>query len=255
MMNDAAIRPFTIAIAPPELDDLQRRLTHTRWPEAIVTDWSDGSDLAYVRELVAYWQSGFNWRAQESRLNAFPQFLVPVGGTNVHVVHVRGTGHAPLPLIISHGWPGTFIEMLDLIPRLTDPQRFGGDPNDAFDVVVPSLPGYGFSEKPAGPGTTPARIADLWTQLMTVFGYERFGAQGGDWGSAISTYLGIAQPLRVIGVHLNFVMRAFLPAREELGPAAEPEETNISTVSIGGMPPKADTRTFKRRNRRRSRTG
>ncbi len=191
----------------------------------MVQDWSDGTDLTYLRELITYWRDAFDWRAQEARLNAFPQFLVSVGGYDVHVVHVRGNGPSPLPLILSHGWPGSFVEMLDLVPRLTDPQRFGGDPRDAFDVVVPSLPGYGFSERPAVPGTTPLRIANMWADLMTALGYDRFGAQGGDWGSAISTYLGVEHPERVVGVHLNFVMRAFLPARGALGVTEHAEET------------------------------
>jgi len=225
MASDGNIRPFKIEISPADLDDLQRRLAHTRWPEAIVQDWSDGTDLAYLRELVTYWRTLFDWRAQEARLNAFPQFLVSVAGQDVHVLHVRGRGPAPLPLIVSHGWPGSFVEMIDLVPRLADPERFGGDPRDAFDVVVPSLPGYGFSERPTAPGTTPALIADRWAELMTLLGYERFGAQGGDWGSAISAYLGVAHPERVVGVHLNYVMRAFLPSRSALGATEHPEET------------------------------
>jgi pimeloyl-ACP methyl ester carboxylesterase len=224
MAENRNIRPFAIDIPQADLEDLGRRLGHARWPEAIVGDWSDGTDLAYMRELIAYWHDGFDWRAQEARLNAFPQFLVSVDGSDVHVVRVRGNGPAPLPLVVSHGWPGSFVEMLDLVPRLADPQRFGGDPRDAFDVVVPSLPGYGFSEKPPAPGTTPAVIADKWAGLMTALGYQRFGAQGGDWGSAVSTYLGIGHPERVVGVHLNYVMRGFLPSRGDLGATAHPDE-------------------------------
>ena len=225
MHADRSIRPYTIRVSQDDLDDVLRRLARTRWPRAIVHDWSDGADLDYLRELVAYWSEGFDWRAQEARLNAFPQFVVSLSGRDVHFLHVRGNGPAPLPLIISHGWPGSFIEMLEIIPRLTDPRRFGGDPDDAFDVVVPSLPGYGFSAQPDVPGTTPAFIADRWAELMSVLGYERFAAQGGDWGSAISTYLGINHPDRLVGVHLNFVMRAFLPTRAALGDAEHPEET------------------------------
>lgn len=225
MRTDVDIRPFKIAIAPADLDDLQRRLSQPRWPQAMVHDWSDGTDLDYLRELIAYWRTGFDWRLAETRLNAFPQFLVSLGGRDVHFLHVRGKGPTPLPLIVSHGWPGSFAEMVDLVPRLTDPERFGGDPRDAFDVVVPSLPGYGFSERPAAPGTTPARIADTWAELMTVLGYERFAAQGGDWGSAISTCLGINHAERVVGTHLNYVMRGFLPTREDLAGTAHPDET------------------------------
>jgi len=225
MVTSAAVRPFRIEIAQSQLDDLRARLSHTRLPNAIVHDWSDGTDTAYLRELLAYWRDTFDWRAQEARLNAFPHFKVRVAERDVHVLHARGSGVAPLPLILSHGWPGSFAEMLDLVPRLTNPERFGGDPRDAFDVVVPSLPGYGFSERPTAPGTTAAVIADVWAELMTTLGYERFGAQGGDWGSAISTHLGIQHAERVAGVHLNYVFRAFLPSRRSLGANADPDET------------------------------
>jgi len=225
MVTSAAVRPFRIEIAQSQLDDLRARLSHTRLPNAIVHDWSDGTDTAYLRELLAYWRDTFDWRAQEARLNAFPHFKVRVSERDVHVLHARGSGVAPLPLILSHGWPGSFAEMLDLVPRLTNPERFGGDPRDAFDVVVPSLPGYGFSERPTAPGTTAAVIADVWAELMTTLGYERFGAQGGDWGSAISTHLGIQHAERVAGVHLNYVFRAFLPSRRSLGANADPDET------------------------------
>lgn len=225
MVTSAAVRPFRIEIAQSQLDDLRARLSHTRLPNAIVHDWSDGTDTAYLRELLAYWRDTFDWRAQEARLNAFPHFKVRVAERDVHVLHARGSGVAPLPLILSHGWPGSFAEMLDLVPRLTNPERFGADPRDAFDVVVPSLPGYGFSERPTAPGTTAAVIADVWAELMTTLGYERFGAQGGDWGSAISTHLGIQHAERVAGVHLNYVFRAFLPSRRSLGANADPDET------------------------------
>jgi len=225
MTSSAVLRPFQVDVPQADIDDLTLRLANTRWPDAIVRDWSDGTDLGYLRELIGYWRTGFDWRAQEARLNAFPQFVVAVAGREIHLVHVRGKGAKPFPLVVSHGWPGSFVEMLDLVPRLTDPVRFGGDPNDAFDVVVPSLPGYGFSERPALPGTTPARIADVWAQLMGALGYDRFGAQGGDWGSAISTHLGIAHSERVAGVHLNYVMRGFLPARAKLGANETPAET------------------------------
>jgi pimeloyl-ACP methyl ester carboxylesterase len=181
-----------------------------------VKDWSDGTDLAYLRELVTYWRGSYDWRAQEARLNAFPQFTARIGERDIHFVHVRGKGTNPVPLVITHGWPGSFIEMLDLIPRLTDPERFGGDPADAFDVVVPSLPGYGFSSRPAHPGTTPQAIADTWVALMIALGYDRFGAQGGDWGAAVSTHLGMDHAQRLIGVQLNFLMRGYLPSQRSV---------------------------------------
>ena len=224
-MTSAPIEPFTIDIPQADLDDLDRRLASARWPNAIVDDWSDGTDLAYLRKLVEYWRDGFDWRAQEAHLNTFPQFVTRVGELDVHFVHVRGTGPKPLPLVLTHGWPGSFVEMLEVLPRLTDPQRFGGDPNDAFDVVVPSLPGYGFSGRPKRPGMAPKQIADTWTGLMSALGYDRFGAQGGDWGAAVSTHLGIDHADRLIGVHLNFLMRAYLPSRSAIAADVASEET------------------------------
>ncbi len=225
MRDDGTVRPFEIAIAEEEIADLRARLSATRWPDALVSDWSDGADLAYVRDLCAYWADDFDWRAQEARINAFPQVLVNVDGRDVHALHVRGVGPAPMPLVLTHGWPGSVVEFLDIIPRLTDPARFGGDAADAFDVVVPSLPGYGFSQVPSEPGTNPAAIARTWVELMSALGYERFGAQGGDWGAAVSTLLGIEHAERTIGVHLNYVMRPFLPSRSALGDGATPEES------------------------------
>jgi pimeloyl-ACP methyl ester carboxylesterase len=240
MTAAASIAPFTIHVPESDLVDLKRRLAATRWPSALIGDWSDGTDLTYLRELVTYWRDEFDWRAQEARLNAFPQFVVHLGERSVHFVHVRGNGPNPMPLIVTHGWPGSFVEMLELIPRLTDPARFGGDAADAFDVVVPSLPGYGFSSQPSQPGTTPAAIARTWADLMRALGYERFGAQGGDWGSGVSSHLGIDHPERTIGVHLNYVMRGFLPSRRDLGASILPEETAYAdhvdrwTVTEGG---------------------
>jgi pimeloyl-ACP methyl ester carboxylesterase len=218
------IQQYAIAIPEAEVVSLKERLSRTRFPPAIVNDWSDGTDIAYLREIVNYWRDSFDWPAQEARLNAFPQFVARIGDQDVHFVHVRGRGPKPMPLIITHGWPGSFIEMLDVIPRLTDPERFGGDARDAFDVVVPSLPGYGFSSAPTRPGTGPKRIAELWVELMSALGYDRFAAQGGDWGAAVSTDLGIDWTDRVIGVHLNFMMRAFLPSRRRVEADIHPDE-------------------------------
>ncbi len=223
--NDAAqVRPFQIAIPEHDLSDLRERLARTRWPDAVRGDWKDGMDLAALREVVDYWQHSFNWRAQEARLNTFAQALVRVEGGDVHVLHRRGTGPAPFPLVVTPGWPGSFVEMLELTERLSDPARFGGDAADAFDVVVPSLPGYGFSSRPAAPGTTPSVIAARWVAVMAALGYDRFGAQGGDWGSAISALLGLDHAEHLAGVHLNFVMQTLLPSRRELGERLAPEE-------------------------------
>ncbi len=218
MAVSQCIEAFRSEISEEQLTDVRERLRRTRWPDSTGSGWEDGTDLAYLRELVDYWIERFDWRAQEARLNAFPQFRVQLDGFGIHVIHVRGKGPAPLPLILTHGWPGSVFEMLNIVPRLTDPERYGGRPEDAFDLVVPSLPGYGFSDRPRSPGMNPHTIADLWADLMSALGYERFGAQGGDWGAGVSTQLAIAHPQRLIGVHLNYMMRSFLT-----GPSFEPD--------------------------------
>ena len=210
------IEPFTIAVPQAEIVDLRERLARTRWPDTIGEPWSNGTDLAYLRELVAYWQNDFDWRAQEARLNRFPQYRATFDEIAIHFIHVRSATPGAFPLIITHGWPGSIVEMTEIIPRLTDPAAFGGDAADAFDVVVPSLPGYGFSSAPRKPGMNPPAIADLWTRLMTSLGYSRFGAQGGDWGAAVSTELGIRHPDHVAGVHLNFMMTAYLQGFDDV---------------------------------------
>src|SRR5713226_6117533 len=199
--------PFRIAVPDAVLADLRERLARTRFPDEIPgSGWTYGTNLAYLRELVAYWRERYDWRAAEARLNALPQFRARVGGLGIHFVHVRGTGPAPLPLVITHGWPGSVAEFLDVIGPLADPARHGGDPADAFDVVAPSMPGYGFSDHATEPGMDPERIAALWAELMGGLGYERFGAQGGDWGSMVTTYLGARHAAHVVGIHLNMVI-------------------------------------------------
>lgn len=199
----ADVREFVIDVSDAALDDLTRRLAATRWPESFDAPdtWSTGTDEGYLRELVAYWRTDFRWRAQEAELNCSPQFTATVCGAPVHFIHVRGTGPSPLPIVLTHGWPSSFLEMLRLIPYLTDPTRHGGDANDAFHVVVPSVPGYGFSSRTAGP-VTAASVADSWAALMSMLGYERFAAHGGDIGSGITTALGYRHPERVVGMHL-----------------------------------------------------
>lgn len=205
------ISPFRIAVPDSVLTDLRERLARTRFPDEVPgSGWGYGSELAYVRELVAYWRDEYDWRAAEARLNAWPQFRAEVDGLGIHFIHVRGTGPKPLPLVITHGWPGSVAEFGEIIGPLTDPAAHGGDAADAFDVVCPSMPGYGFSDHPREPGMDPERIAALWTQLMQGLGYARFGAQGGDWGSMVSTYLGYRHAAQVLGVHLNMVV-AFPP--------------------------------------------
>ena len=211
MTRKMAIENFRIRVPEAVLTDLARRIDATRWPDTIAdADWDYGSNLAYMKSLADYWRNRYDWRRHEAALNELPQYRLSVDGFNVHFVHVRGKGPAPMPLIISHGWPGSFMEMVKLIPRLTDPAAHGGKEEDAFDVVVPSLPGYGFSDRPGERGMDPHRIAVLWARLMTEIGYKRFAAQGGDWGSVISIALGLDHPQRILGLHLNYIAGRFL---------------------------------------------
>ena len=206
------IEPFRIAIPAAELADLRDRLARVRWPDQLDgVGWDWGTDLAYLRALVAYWRDGFDWPAREAELNRLPQFMAELDDLRIHFVHQRGRGPAPLPLVVTHGWPGSFVEMTRILPLLTDPASHGGDPGDAFDVVVPSLPGYGFSSRPGRPGTNVFAIAKLWSRLMAGLGYERFGAQGGDWGASVTTCLGKLFPEALVGIHLNFIPGSYQP--------------------------------------------
>jgi microsomal epoxide hydrolase len=199
--------PFELHVEEAVLTDLRERLARTRWPdEPPIEPWSSGTSVAYLRGLCEYWRTEFDWRAAEAKLNAFSQYKVPLSGIDVHFLHVPGKGPRPLPLLLSHGWPGSVFEFLKIIPLLTDPARFGGDPADAFTVVAPSLPGYGLSFKPNQPRFPIERIADTFAELMTgVLGYERFAAQGGDWGAFVTSRLGYAFPDRLYGIHLNLL--------------------------------------------------
>jgi len=206
-MPSAAPRPFRIDIQPSILDDLAARLARTRWPdEPPMAPWSTGTSLAYLQQLVQYWHQSFDWRAQERKLNAFAQFTVPLDGIEVHFIHEQGKGPAPMPLLISQGWPGSVFEFHKIIPMLTDPQRFGGDAADAFTVVAPSLPGYAFSFRSGQERFSVERIADTFAKLMSdVLGYRRFAAQGGDWGAFVTSRIGLAHPQLVHGIHVNLL--------------------------------------------------
>ncbi|CAN5132429.1 epoxide hydrolase [soil metagenome] len=218
-------RPFELHVPDADIADLRERLARTRFPDqAPGAPWAYGTDLAYMRSLVAYWRESFDWRAQEARLNAFAQYKVALAGIDLHYLHVPGQGPAPMPLLLSHGWPGSVFEFTEMIPMLTDPARFGGDPADAFTVVAPSLPGYGLSFEPGQPRFSVEQIADAFAALMTdVLGYPRFATQGGDWGSSITARLGFAHAKHTIGVHLNLLPLKRDPTRLATT-AATPEE-------------------------------
>ena len=210
-----------VRVSDEVLADLQTRLERVRWPDEIAGEgWRYGTSLAYMKELVAYWHDRYDWRAQEARLNQLPQFTVPMGDLDLHVIHARGVGPSPLPLLVSHGWPGSVWEFHRLIPLLTDPGRHGGDPADAFTVVAPSLPGYSYSFRPNKPRVGVPEIAELFARLMTdVLGYGRFAAHGGDWGAFVTARLGLAGGDRLVGIHVTL-----LGLRRDLPPPAHPTE-------------------------------
>jgi pimeloyl-ACP methyl ester carboxylesterase len=199
--------PFTLRVPEEAIADLRDRLARTRFPDQAPADpWAYGTDVGYLRQLVEYWRSTFDWRAEEARLNAFPQFKVPLGGIDLHFLHVPGKGPAPCPLLLLHGWPGSVFEFLELIPRLTDPALFGGDPADAFTVVTPSLPGYGLSFKSGQPRFGIEEITDCVAELMHgALGFTSFAVQGGDWGAITASRLGYTHPEKLIGIHLNLL--------------------------------------------------
>jgi pimeloyl-ACP methyl ester carboxylesterase len=208
------IRPFTLDVPQTELDDLHRRLDGVRWPDKeTVDDWSQGVPLAALQELVAYWREGYDWRRCEARLNGFGQFKTEIDGLDIHFIHVRSPHSQAAPLILTHGWPGSVIEFVEVIAPLTDPVAHGGRAEDAFHVVVPSLPGYGFSGKPTAAGWGVERIGSAWAELMGRLGYERWFAQGGDWGAIVTTVMGGQAPQGLAGIHTN--MPVARPTRED----------------------------------------
>lgn len=211
--------PFRLHVPDTAIADLQDRLARTRLPDQAPGEpWAYGTDVAYLQDLVAYWRDAFDWRAQEARLNAIPQYKVRLQGIDLHFLHVPGRGPDPHPLLLSHGWPGSVVEFLEIVPRLTDPARFGGDPADAFTVIAPSLPGYALSFTPGQKRFGIEAMADCFAELMTdVLGYRRFGAQGGDWGSFVTARLGYAYPERLSGIHLNM-----MPVRRDPAMVSEP---------------------------------
>src|SRR6185312_15652954 len=205
-MTTDTIAPYTAQIPDVDLEDLRTRLGRVRWPDEVAdAGWDYGVPQAYVRELAARWRDGFEWRALERRLNTYPQFLSMIDGEQIHFLHVRSPEADALPLIITHGWPMSVFEYLDLIAPLSDPRAHGADPADAFHLVIPSVPGIGFSGPTRDAGWNVNRIARAWDELMRRLGYPRYGAQGGDWGSSISRELGLVVPGHLIGVHLDML--------------------------------------------------
>jgi epoxide hydrolase len=209
------MRPFTLEVAEARLDDLRGRLRQTRFPmDEPVADWSQGLPLGYARELRDHWLEVYDWRATEARLNGLDQRTTTIDGVEIHLLHARSPVEAARPLLLTHGWPGSMVEFLDVLGPLSDPQAYGGDATDAFHVVVPSLPGYGFSGVPTEPGWGTERIADAWVELMRRLGYVDWIAQGGDWGSMVSTLIGVRHPEVVAGIHLNMPIAP--PTTEDL---------------------------------------
>ncbi|GGS96781.1 microsomal epoxide hydrolase [Planobispora rosea] len=228
MSDDTAIRPFRIDIPRADLDDLHDRLRRTRFPgELPGVGWDRGVPQSYLKELVDYWATSYDWREHEAKINAFPQFTTTIDGQDIHFLHVRSPEADATPLILTHGWPGSIVEFLDVIGPLTDPRAHGGDPADAFHVVIPSIPGYGFSRPVTDQGWNIRRIAQAWAVLMSRLGYERYGAQGGDWGSGISRDLGVVDAEHVIGVHLNFLLTFPSGAPGELDGLTEAERERL----------------------------
>jgi pimeloyl-ACP methyl ester carboxylesterase len=227
-MTDA-IRPFTLSIPQAELDDLQRRLAATRWPEPeTVGDWTQGSPLAKVQTLVDHWRTRYDWRACEARLNALGQFRTEIDGLDIHFLHIRSKHESAMPLIITHGWPGSVIEFMKVIGPLTDPVAHGGRAEDAFHLVIPSLPGFGFSGKPDAKGWGVPRIAMAWITLMGRLGYDRWVAQGGDWGSAVTTTIGVIKPPGCAAIHVN--MPLIYPGPEEMADMTEQEQSAVKAL-------------------------
>jgi microsomal epoxide hydrolase len=224
-MSDAVL-PFHLSIPQAQLDDLATRLANTRWPDSqTVEDGSQGPQQARLRSLVQRWQHGYDWRRCERLLNDLGQYHTEIDGLDIHFLHVRSPEPDAIPLLLTHGWPGSILEFRNVIGPLTDPAAHGGDPRDAFHVVVPSLPGFGFSDKPTGPGWDVGRIAAAWCVLMERLGYPHWAAQGGDWGAAVTTVLGYMAPPSLLGIHLNMAM--FQPTEEERRDASESERAML----------------------------
>ncbi len=229
LKSSATIRPFKVKFGDAELNDLRQRILATRWPKSeTVADASQGVQLATIQKLAKYWAKDYNWRKAESKLNSFPNFITNIDGLDIHYIHVRSKHANALPLIVTHGWPGSVIEQLKIIEPLTNPTAHGGKAEDAFDIVIPSIPGYGFSEQPTEGGWEPARIARAWITLMSRLGYKRYVAQGGDWGDAITEQMGVMAPPELLAIHTS--LPAVVP--DEILGALWSHQPAPSTLSV-----------------------
>ncbi len=223
LVSDQTIRPFQVHISQAALTDLKKRIKDTRWPDKeTVNDETQGVQLATMQKLAQYWGTDYDWRKVEAKLNALPQFITTIDGVDIHFIHVRSKEKNALPIIITHGWPGSIIEQMKIIGPLTDPVAYGGKAEDAFDVVIPSLPGHGFSGKPATTGWDPLHVAKAWIELMNRLGYKKYVAQGGDWGNAVSETMALLAPPELLAIHTNM-------------PATEPAEIS-KALALGVMP-------------------
>jgi pimeloyl-ACP methyl ester carboxylesterase len=235
--TDTAVRPFRVEVPNEEIADLQRRIAATRWPsQELVADRSQGVQLATIQELARYWATEYDWRQCEAKLNALPQFTTEIDGVSIHFVHVKSPHENAMPLIITHGWPGSVIELLEVIGPLTNPTAHGGSAEDAFDLVLPSLPGYGFSAEPAEAGWDPGRVARAWDELMHRLGYTRYVAQGGDVGSSVTDAMGRQAPEGLLGIHLNLLLAVLAsppPAETEQERAALSALATFNTSGSG----------------------
>lgn len=249
-MAPFSIEPFSFHAEQAALDDVAARLGRVHWPDEVSAEpWRYGPPVNYMKGFVQHWLDRYDWRKQEARLNSFPQFVTQIDGHRIHFIHQQGRGAAPIALVMTHGWPGSIVEMLKIIPLLADPGAHGGDPADAFTVIAPSIPGYGFSGRPVTRGTDVFVVADLWAALMTRLGYPAFGVQGGDWGSWISAATALQHPQRVLGLHLNYLSTRFRPAitpddppltsaeEDYLVRAASWAETEGSYIAVQGTKP------------------
>ena len=227
--TDAAIHPFHIAIPQADLDDLRNRLAHTRWPDQLPGDgWSRGVPVDYLKDLAEYWRIGYDWRTHEATLNAFPQFTTEIDGQTIHFLHVRSPEPDALPLILTHGWPNSVVEFMKLIGPLTDPRAHGGDPAQAFHVVAPSIPGFGFSEPPHETGWSASRVARIWAELMSRLGYDRYGTQGGDFGAYVAPAVARVAPDHVIGVYV--ISGLGFPTEEDIPEMTEDERAAFAQL-------------------------